>query len=79
MYITEKLGGEIPIITNAAGGIIGVDAKTNVLREVCVCNFFSLICLKYIKYYYWYLGLAQWYKPLKRPPKVPSEKNAPKF
>ncbi|KAK9995351.1 hypothetical protein SO802_020037 [Lithocarpus litseifolius] len=32
--ITEKLGGEIPIITNAASGIIGVDAKTNELREV---------------------------------------------
>ncbi|GMY15141.1 F-box/LRR-repeat protein At5g63520-like [Fagus crenata] len=32
--ITEKLGREIPIITNAASGIIGTDARTNELREV---------------------------------------------
>ncbi|XWS60247.1 hypothetical protein CRYUN_Cryun07bG0019700 [Craigia yunnanensis] len=32
--ITEKLGSRIPVITNAACGIIGRDAVTNTMREV---------------------------------------------
>ncbi|KAJ4851428.1 hypothetical protein Tsubulata_043961, partial [Turnera subulata] len=32
--LIERLGSEVPIITNAASGIIGVDAVTDELREV---------------------------------------------
>ncbi|KAL5792522.1 hypothetical protein ACOSP7_001116 [Xanthoceras sorbifolium] len=31
--ITQKLGSKIPIITNAADGMIGIDARTNEIRE----------------------------------------------
>lgn len=45
MKITEKLGSKVPVITNAASGIIGFDAR-NVLKEVSLCVFILMFLSK---------------------------------
>ena len=45
MQIIKKLGSSIPIITNIASGIIGVDDIDDELYEVCVFLLISYACL----------------------------------
>lgn len=42
--IKEKLGSKTPVITNAASGIIGIDAFTDEIREVSFEFFCSIQC-----------------------------------